>query len=355
MTKTIKILSLLLVPIYLIIILVRNFLFDIEILKSARVSVKVISIGNIVVGGSGKTPFVIYISKLLKELNWKPSVLSRGYGRKSEGYILVSKDGQNIVDVEKCGDEIYQTVLDCKIPAAVSERRIEGAEKLTKEVDTNVIVLDDAFQHRWIKRDIDLVLIDKNFLINKSIFNQSLLPAGLMREPLSSLKRADAIILNKKFSNDDNDYREDNFQKYNKPIFKAYYKAISFVDMTRKTEYSLEDFNGQDSLVIYGVANPISFLTILEKTGVNTKNRLVFKDHKNYTAKEVQFIRKTFYSTNAHSVVTTEKDAVKLLKFAREFDDIDIFYLKIALCIENEETFIEFLNNYLNNHFIQKQ
>jgi tetraacyldisaccharide 4'-kinase len=347
MLKKLKILTLILVPIYYLIITLRNFLFDLNVLKSEKVNAKVISIGNLVVGGSGKTPFVIYISKLLKQLGWKPSVLSRGYGRKSRGYLLVSKDGNNIVDVEKCGDEMYQTVMECKVPGAVSERRIEGATKLVNETNTDVIVLDDAFQHRWIKRDLDLVLIDKNFLTNESIFNQALLPTGLMREPLSSLKRADAIILNKKFSIDNHINFEQILTKFNKPIFSAYYKAISFVDMTRKTEHSLEDFNGQDSLVVSGVANPISFLSILQKTGVNTKNRLIFKDHKNYTAKEVQVIRKTFYSTNAHSVVTTEKDAVKLLKFAREFDDIDIFYLKIALCIENEENFIEYLKSKL--------
>ncbi len=348
MSKAIKILSFILIPIYYLIISVRNFLFDAKVFKSLGVNAKVISIGNIVVGGSGKTPFVIYISKLLKKLGWKPSVLSRGYGRKSRGYLLVSGDGKNIIDVEKCGDEIYQTVMECEIPAAVSERRIEGAVKLLKEVDTNVIVLDDAFQHRWIKRDLDFVLIDKSFLTNKSIFTQSLLPAGSMREPLKSIQRASAIILNKKFSNENNSSFDNQLKKFNKPIFTAYYKAISFVDMTRKTEHSLDEFNGQNSLVISGIANPTSFLTILSKTGVNTKNQLIFKDHKNYTTKEVQQIRKTFYSTNAHSVVTTEKDAVKLLKFAREFDDIDIFYLKISMLIENEESFIEFLKNNLN-------
>lgn len=348
MTKILRILSLILVPIYYVIISVRNFLFDIGLFNSTSVNVKIISIGNIVVGGSGKTPFAIYISKLLKRLGWKPSVLSRGYGRKSKGFILVSKDGQNLVDVDKCGDEMYHTVIECQIPGAVSERRTEGAKKLITEVDTNVIVLDDAFQHRWIKRDLDLILIDQKFLTDKSILSQSLLPAGLMREPFKSLNRADAIILNKKFSNGDHSSIEKELRKYNKPVFIAYYKAISFVDMTRKTEYSTEDFNGQDSLVVSGVANPDSFLTILNKTGVNTQNRLIFKDHKNYTIKNVQKIRKTFYTTNAHSVVTTEKDAVKLLKFAREFDDIDIFYLKIALVIENEEKFIEFLENNLN-------
>lgn len=340
------------VPIYYVIIYLRNLLFDLQIFKSQKTNAKIISVGNIVVGGSGKTPFTIYISKLLKKLNWKPSVLSRGYGRKSKGYLLVSKNDEIITDVEKSGDEIYYTALECKIPAAVSENRVKGVKKLQIDIDTNIIVLDDAFQHRWIKRDIDFVIIDKSFLTANSIFVKSLLPAGLMREPISSIKRADAIILNKKFLTENISIPK-KILDYKKPIFNAYYKAISFVDMTRKTEYSLDDFNGQDSLVVSGIADPTSFLSILKKTGVNTKNQLIFKDHKTYTDKEVQQIRRIYYLTNAHSVITTEKDAVKLLKFAIEFDDIDIFYLKIVLCIENEDEFIEFLQSKLNKNYNQ--
>lgn len=343
-----KILLTPLVPVYALIIGLRNLFFDKSVFKSKKVDAKVVSVGNLTIGGSGKTPFVIYLTNMLKNSGYNPSVLSRGYGRNTKGYLLVSKDGEPLTEVQNCGDEIYQTVIECKVPAAVCENRVEGANKLLREVETNIIILDDGFQHRWIKRDIDIVLFDQKFLLDNSIFNQSLLPLGIMREGFSSLHRADAIIINRKFCKEINNSLIEKFRIFNKPIFTSYYKAMSFVDMTRKTEYSIEDFNGQESLIISGIANPTSFLSVLKDVGVNTENKIIFRDHKNYTLKEVNRIRREYYKTNSHSVVTTEKDAVKLLQFSREFDDIDIFYLKIALCMDDEESFKRYLSENLN-------
>ena len=327
----------------------RNLFFDKSVFKSKKVNAKVISVGNINVGGSGKTPLVIYVTNLLKNSGYKVGVLSRGYGRKSIGYKLVSKGDTILTTVEECGDEIYHTALECKVAAAVSENRVKGAKRLIDETGINTIVLDDAFQHRWIRRDIDLVIIDQNFVNNKSFFTHNLLPSGDLREGFDSLKRADAIIVNRKFL--DKEEIKSEMKKYfkGKQIFTSYYKAISFVDAMRKIEYNLDDFKGQESLVVSGIANPQSFLNVLGNVHVNTQNKLIFRDHKNYTLREVQQIRKRFYTTNSHSVVTTEKDAVKLSRFNREFDDVDIFYLKINLCMDDEESFKQYLINKLNN------
>ena len=328
---------------------VRNLFFDKSVFKSKKVNAKVISVGNINVGGSGKTPPVIYVTNLLKNAGYTVGVLSRGYGRKSIGYKLVSKGDESLTSVEECGDEIYHTSLECKVAAAVSENRVKGAKRLIEETGINTIVLDDAFQHRWIGRDIDLVIIDQNFVNNKSFFTHNLLPSGDLREGFDSLKRADAIIVNRKFL--DKEEIKSEMKKYfkGKQIFTSYYKAISFVDAMRKIEYNLDDFKGQESLVVSGIANPQSFLNVLGNVHVNTQNKLIFRDHKNYTLREVQQIRKRFYTTNSHSVVTTEKDAVKLSRFNREFDDVDIFYLKINLCMDDEESFKQYLINKLNN------
>jgi tetraacyldisaccharide 4'-kinase len=139
-------------------------------------------------------------------------------------------------------------------------------------------------------------------------------------------------------------------EKYfnNKLVFTSYYKAIGFVDMRRKTEYGLREFEGQKSLVVAGIANPFSFLNILGQTKVDTQNKLIFVDHKDYSLKEVQRIRKEFYATNSYSVVTTQKDAVKLMKFAKELDDIDVFYLKIELKFDEADKFKNFILNHLN-------
>ncbi len=314
-------------------------MFDKNIFKSRSVGAKIFSVGNISVGGSGKTPVAIYLTTLLKLGGFKVGVLSRGYGRKSSGYIFVSDGKKFLTTVDKSGDEIYHTALDCSVPAAVSENRVKGAERLISDGGVNAIVLDDAFQHRWIKRDFDLLVIDQRFLTEKSFFINNLLPTGVMREPLSSIKRADAIIINRKFMEKKN--IPDKFKKYfeGKNIFSGYYKAISFFDLKHNTELNLEEFQGQKSLVVSGIATPFSFLNVLRQNKIDTDNKLIFKDHKRYTFDDVQRIRQLFYSTNSHSVVTTEKDAVKLTKFSREMDDIDIYYLKIKFSLDAEDSF----------------
>ncbi len=159
------------IPVYAFIIWLRNFLFDKNIFKSRSVNAKVFSVGNITFGGSGKTPVTIFLANLLKSGGFKVGVLSRGYGRKSRGYILVSDGRKFLSTVDKSGDEIYHTVLDCSVPAAVSENRVKGAERFIKDTRVNTIVLDDAFQHRWIKRDVDMLVIDQRFLDRETAFS----------------------------------------------------------------------------------------------------------------------------------------------------------------------------------------
>ena len=334
--------------VYTVIIRLRNLFFEKNIFQSKKVEAKIISVGNITVGGSGKTPMVIYLSKLLKSESKKVGVLSRGYGRKSKGYILVSRDGQILTSVDLCGDEIYQTVIDCKIPAAVSEDRVYGAGRMIKETNVNVIVLDDAFQHRWIERDVNLLLCEQSFLYDSSITNMNLLPTGIMREPFESISRADAIIVNRKFS-EKKDIPVQLKKYFEKPeIFFAKYKSIGFVDVKKKNVYGVKEFEGQKSLVVSGIANPYSFINALKQTNVDTQNQIIFRDHKNYTLKEIQKIRKKFYSTNSHSVVTTEKDAVKFSKYTKELDDIDVYYLKIEIEIDEPDKFETFISNKIN-------
>ncbi len=148
-------------------------------LKADQLNAKVFSVGNISVGGSGKTPVTIYLTTLLKLEGFKVGVLSRGYGRKSRGYVFVSDGKKFLTNVDKSGDEIYHTALDCSVPAAVSENRVKGAERLINDSGVNAIVLDDAFQHRWIKRNFDLLVIDQRFLTEKSFFINNLLPTGV--------------------------------------------------------------------------------------------------------------------------------------------------------------------------------
>ena len=345
---TLKILLYPFVPVYWMLSAIRNYFFDKGIFQSKKVYATVISVGNITIGGSGKTPATIFLTEMLKNEGKKVGVLSRGYGRSSKGFIFVSDGNKILTNVENSGDEIYHTVMDCKVPAAVCENRVEGAEKLIDQTGIDTLVLDDAFQHRWISRNVDLVLMDQRFLVEGNSISKTLLPVGLMRESFNSLKRVDAIIFNRKFM--DRKGLSDELKKKipEKPVFHAYYKAISFIDLKTKAEYSLEEFKGQKSLVVSGIANPKSFLNVLSQTNVDTSNKLIFRDHKNYTNNDVQEIRKKFYTTNSHSVVTTEKDAVKLTSYTVELDDIDVFYLKIKMKMDAESSFRNFILKNIN-------
>src|SRR3989304_2418415 len=176
------------VAVYFLLIRIRNWFFEKNVFRSKHVDAKIISVGNITVGGSGKTPLVIFLANLLKEEKKKVGVLSRGYGRRTTGYQLVSN-----------GEKFY-TVNECKIPAAVSENRHKGATRLIKETGINVVLLDDGFQHRWIYRDIDILIFEQRFLSEVAFPNHFLLPTGNLREPFDAVKRADIIVINRKFS-----------------------------------------------------------------------------------------------------------------------------------------------------------
>ncbi len=344
MLKLIRILSAPFSYVFYLIIMIRNLLFDKSVFKIARCDTKVISVGNITVGGSGKTPTVIYVTELLKKAGFKVGVLSRGYRRKSKGYLLVS-DGSDIkCSVDECGDEMYYLSTDTKVPTAVSERRVKGVRNFIKDVDLDTVVLDDAFQHRWIERDLDIIVIDQRFLLKINDIEQNMMPLGMMREPFSALKRADIVILNRKFS--EKKPIPQNLEKFlaGKQVFHGYYRTKGFFDVKSFQHYPVSDFVGQKSLIVCGIARPYSFFGVLEQNNIDFANKMIFPDHKDYSEKEVQSIRKQFYDTNAYSVLTTQKDAVKFSKFSKELDDIDIFYLKIELKIEEEELFIKKLN-----------
>lgn len=350
MLTLLKIISIPLVPIYCLIVYLRNLLFDINWFKSKEVNAVVISVGNISVGGSGKTPAVLYIAGLLKHMGKKVGILSRGYQRDTRGYLLVSDGSELKCSVQECGDEIYLTAKELQVPAAVAERRVEGAKRLIADTKVEYIVLDDAFQHRWINRDLDIVMIDQRFLLKEKSLDKLLLPSGVLRESFSALNRADAVIINSKFSN--KELIPPKYEAYlnNLSLFRGKYECTGIHDVKTGNVYSLKEFKGQKSLVVCGIARPFSFLQLLEQNGIDFTNKLLFPDHKEYAMHEIQKIRKKFYDTNAYSVLTTQKDAVKLANYSVELDDIDIYYAKIDLVIENNDEFLQLINKKIKNN-----
>lgn len=348
MLRIIRIILSPLTIVYSYIISIRNYFFDKDIFKQEHVNAKVISVGNLTVGGSGKTPLVIFIAKYLKSKSNKVGVLSRGYGRKTKGFQLVADEDKIYLGVKDAGDEIFLVSQECKVPAAVSEKRVIGAKEFLSKINLDILLLDDAYQHRWIGRNFDILMIEQRFLSNVNSTDQRLLPLGSMREPFESICRADAVVINRKFSPKITIPNKVKKHLLEKPIFYCFYKISGIYDVKSNKEYKIEDFEGQHSLVVCGIAKPFSFLRTLMDNEINIKNKIILPDHKDYTLKEIEKIRKQFYDTNSYSVLTTQKDAVKLMQFSKELDDIDIYYLKIDLEFEEPEQFYKILNDKIN-------
>jgi tetraacyldisaccharide 4'-kinase len=289
----------------------RNWLFDIGILKSKSFDIPVISLGNITVGGAGKTPHVEYLIRLLQDKE-KVAVLSRGYKRKTKGYQLADKDST----MREIGDEPYQ--MKQKFPhiyVAVDAKRTRGIENLTSDEatkDVDVILLDDAFQHRYVKPGINILLVDYHRLI---IYDK-LLPAGRLREPLCGKNRADMVIITKC----PKDLKPMEFRVLDKAMNLYPYQSLFFTTLdydnlkgvfSEKT-LSLDAIQPANVLLLTGIASPrqmIEDLTPLCKS----IEPITFMDHHQFTQKDIDKINNAFASLPSPKlIITTEKDAARL-------------------------------------------
>jgi len=298
----------------------RNWLFDVGVLKSKAYSIPVISVGNITVGGSGKTPHVEYLVKLLQKKT-KVAVLSRGYKRKTSGYVLAD-DNSTVADI---GDEPFQ--VKQKFPGiyvAVDANRRRGIERIHGDAetsDTDVILLDDAYQHRYVKPGINILLVDYHRLV---IYDR-LLPAGRLREPQSEMKRADIIIVTKCPSEmKPMEYRVLRNAIAPKPYQELFYTTIKYEclhPVFGGADKGLDTLQGDISvLLLTGIATPEQMMNDIKQYTENI-TQLTFRDHHNFKKKDVEAINAAYRQLEGKKIIiTTEKDAVRL-KAAEGLDD----------------------------------
>ncbi len=338
--------------IYGAIIRVRNFLYDHHFLTihPKPDGVKIISIGNIIAGGSGKTPFTIYLSQLLQKNGYRLCVLSRGYGRKSKGVQLVS-DGENILlTPEDAGEEPFLIASSLPgIPVGVSENRYEGVQKLVSRFHPEIIIMDDAFQHRKMERDLDIVL---HPCFSDPSFTR-LLPAGYLREPFSSLGRADCILFTKGSPAECNKQKENLLRKY--PHF-----ANKFIHYVTYRNDTVEVFEGDAGfrpvtqiptdpfVAISGIAHPDTFEDSLIRAGIRFEKHLRYEDHHHYTSGDWERIQKFMQKLNTNQLITTMKDFIKLKPFLHSQKGYQIFVLKIQVRLSDESGFLRFILQSLN-------
>lgn len=322
---------------------VRNLLFDIGILRSVDVGVPVISIGNITAGGSGKTPMTIEVAKFFLQRGKKVAVVSRGYDRKSRGTVVVSDGIKISAGVSSGGDETL--LIAQQLPNAIviaDERRVRGAKEAIEKFHADVIVLDDGFQHRYLKRVTDIVLFDNVH----SPMETMLLPAGYRREPLRSLKRAHAVVVTKV-----NDAQQaarmldDARVSYVPKKFSSSYAPVAVKSIFENVSYSINKVQGQSVVVVSGIAHPESFEAEIGSLGGRISLKFTFRDHHIYTREDALRILDAFRKNNADCILTTEKDAVKISQFNRELAGIPVFALVMESRVHQQEEWKKFLSN----------
>ncbi|MEW5799125.1 MAG: tetraacyldisaccharide 4'-kinase [Bacteroidota bacterium] len=321
----------------------RNLLFDNGILKSVDVGVPVISIGNITAGGTGKTPMTIEVAKYFLGRGKRVAVVSRGYGRMSRGTIVVS-DGMNLLaNVAQGGDEML--FIARQLPNAIviaDEKRVRGAKKAVEEYRADIIVLDDGFQHRYLQRRVDVVLLDGTWSLMKSM----LLPAGYRREPLNSLRRADAVVVTKvRDPLDASPIMSDPNVATVTNKFSSSYVPVAVINVFGGVRQPLDILKGHSVIAMSGIANPKSFESNIESLGAAISSRFAFADHHRYTNEEIRQVLETHRLQRTDFIITTEKDAVKLSEFKNEFSEIPVFALMMEVQIHQQEQWKQFLSS----------
>jgi tetraacyldisaccharide 4'-kinase len=287
----------------------RNKAFDLNVLKTEDVHVPVISVGNIVAGGVGKTPLVEYIAGYCKDQGRRVGILSRGYKRSSRGVVVVSDGKTVLVDAGEGGDEPVQmaTKLNPAI-VVVAERRVEGA-RAAINLGADVLLLDDGFQHRYLHRDVNILVLDSMV----SPREESLLPAGRRREPLAAIKRADIVALSHSSAKVDFALWRSGLKPWlSGGILGFRHRAVGLRQGPNRSEVHLPEGSSKKALAFCGIGRPEGFLDSLGELKIEVSEILRFPDHHCYDDKDFAQIaaRRKFH--NASFCVTTEKDIARI-------------------------------------------
>ncbi|MBQ7556049.1 tetraacyldisaccharide 4'-kinase [bacterium] len=342
--------------IYGAVIKLRNRLYEKGYKKRYWPGCHVISVGNITVGGTGKTPVVAMLSRALSKGGRKVAIVSRGYKSHSPSLRFRLKhkefsnktkvvcDGKELLLSPKiAGDEPYMLAQELKNVIVVTDPdRVRGARYAIREFGVDTIILDDGMQHMRLRRQNDIVLIDANCPFGYG----RILPAGLLREPLEGLKRADHIFITKAENLTEEKYQElvDEIRLYNQEadILTCQYEPEKLVSVHTEKESPVSLLKDLPIMVVTGIAQPDGFVKILEKQGANVVCKRFFPDHHRFRRYEIEEIYETAKNFGAQAVLVTEKDAVRFSKHAGlEMSPPPVYYLKVALAIKKgEENFV---------------
>lgn len=312
---------------YGIITSIRNFLFDKGVLKSTSFDIPIIAVGNLSVGGTGKTPQIEYLIRLLSD-KYKVATLSRGYKRQSEGFVLADENSNAVI----LGDEPFQFFQKFKnIQVAVDANRTNGIQQLlSQSKKPEIILLDDAFQHRKVKAGFYILLTSYGDLYA----DDWMLPTGNLRESRSGAKRANIVIVTKCPANLEESEQENIRRKLKlKASQQLYFTYIDYDDCiySQKEKIAVEDIKNSQKLLLAGIAKPTPFFKFLKS---DNDECLTFPDHHHFTEADIATIAN---KAKAHKIITTEKDYVRLKDTNIA---LQLYYLPI------KSTFINYQNNF---------
>ncbi len=337
-------------------IAIRNFFYDTNIFKPTSFGMPIICVGNLSVGGTGKSPMVEYLVERLKD-KFKVATLSRGYKRKTKGYALANETSTAL----EIGDEPMQFHLKFPgIPVAVGEERMVAIPQLLHDKPTTeVIILDDAFQHREVKAGLNIVLTDYNNLFTRDFY----LPTGDLRDLKSSYKRAEIIVVTKCKPDLTITEKQKLIKEINPlPHQQVYFTAIEYGDMYHIINGKKLTPNAEtEILLVTGIANPRPLKKMLEEHS-NSYQMLQYSDHHIFTIDDLNDIKKRFENieiTNSKLhvgkiILTTEKDAVRLVKFNTDIADLPLYVIPVRhrFLFEEGGVFDKQVTDFIQ-HFIQ--
>jgi tetraacyldisaccharide 4'-kinase len=314
---------------YASVLSITKFLLKIGIVRSYRPKCKVISVGNITLGGTGKTPLTIEIARKLREKGKKVAILTRGY----------MKDKNTGVADEA---EVFKSLLD-GVPVIVGRDRIASAKEAEKKYAPNIILLDDGFQHWRLERDIDLVAVSAD----NPFGNGKLLPRGILREPVPALKRADIIVVTKVLPEEASQGRaeilKDRIKNINPgaSVFSASYQPRRLYDAEGGSAAAIDCLNNKAVALLCAIGDPASFEDTVVSLGANIAAAFFFMDHHIFTSRQIEKIIGECKAKRIDTIVTTEKDLPRIRQAgaAYEGSGVKILALAVEIKIDNEEQF----------------
>lgn len=308
--------------IYYITTFLRNFFYDRNLFKIHSLGAKVISVGNITWGGTGKTPAILYLAQRLSSQGHRVVILTRGYGK----------------DEERLFSRMIQ-----HIPVIVGKDRIKSGKIAVEKYSADTVLLDDGFQYRRLKRDLDILCIDAM----SPFGNRCVIPAGSLRESLGGLKRADVFLITKTDIAKDIKSLEDDLKKINAraTIVKSIHKPQHFYGISDGQSANIDCMKDKEVALLSGIGSPVSFEKTISSLGIKVKRHFIFRDHHWYRAKDLHRIKIYCLENKINTVITTEKDAVRLKALSSQLSAISFFALRIQLrIIDNEQEFYKRLS-----------